>query len=123
MTTLKDCIAVIPAFADLDTFCTLKDSISNRPLGMRVHIPAHKRGVTIPYSDVREAHPEIARFYQCESLADRMSRIIDARVMPTPLHDQSSCSVLIYEKKETALAGITTTISIMAGTSPRCCRW
>jgi len=99
MTTLKDGIAVIPAFADPDTFSALKDSVINRPMGMRVHIPAHKRGVTIPYSDIRATHPEIARFYQNDALAERMSRVINARVMPTPLNDQSSCSVLIYERE------------------------
>jgi hypothetical protein len=99
MNTLKDGIAVIPAFADPETFFTLRDSILNRPLGLRVHIPAHKRGVTIPYSVVRETHPEVARFYQSESLADRISQLVNAHVVPTPLHDQSSCSILIYERE------------------------
>jgi len=99
MNTLKGGIAVIPAFADPETFQILRDSVLNRPLGMRVHIPAHKRGVTIPYSDVRETHPEVARFYQGEALAERISGIVETRVVPTPLYDQSSCSVLIYEKE------------------------
>src|SRR5262245_48020180 len=99
MITLKDGLAVIPAFASSETFCTLRDSVLQRPLGLRVHIPAHKRGVTIPYSSVRETHPEIATFYQSESLSARISQVIGDGVVPTPLHDQSSCSILIYERE------------------------
>jgi hypothetical protein len=99
MNTLKDGIAVIPAFADPNTFSTLKNSIMSRPLGLRVHIPAHKRGVTIPYSFVRETHPEIACFYQSDALSKRISEVVGARVVRTPLHDQSSCSILIYERE------------------------
>jgi hypothetical protein len=99
MNTLKDGFAVIPAFADTRTFWTLKNSVISRPLGWRVHIPAHKRGVTIPYSSIRENHPEIARFYQSDALSKRVSEVVSERVVPTPLHDQSSCSILIYERE------------------------
>ena len=98
MSSLRDGIAVIPAFADAEAFSVLKLSVVNRSEGLRVHIPAHKRGVTIPYASVRSHHPEVARFYQNESLVSRVSEILGDRVVNTPLHDQSSCSILIYER-------------------------
>src|SRR6476469_9796741 len=79
-------------------FAVLQGSVSNRPPGKRVHIPTHKRGVTIPYAEIRRFYPEIARFYQSESLAGRISEIARVGVLHTPLHDQSSCSVLIYDQ-------------------------
>ena len=98
MSALIRGIAVIPSFADADTFSTLRDSFLNQPLGTRVHIPTHKRGVTIPYTSVRISHPEVAHFYQSEPLARRISEIVGERVVNTPPHDQSSCSILIYDR-------------------------
>ena len=36
--------------------------------------------------------------YRSEDLRDLVSQITGVAVEPTPLHDQSSCSVLFYEK-------------------------
>jgi len=95
---LSEYIAIIPGFADPKMFAVLQSCVLNQSLGKRVHIPTHKRGVTIPYSEIRRSYPEIARFYQSESLAGRISEIARIGVLPTPLHDQSSCSVLIYDQ-------------------------
>jgi hypothetical protein len=95
---LLEGIATISDFADAKTFAVLKDSFLLRPSGLRVHIPTHKRGVTIPYSEIRRSFPDIARFYQSEQLARRISEATGIAVLPTPFRDQSSCSVLIYER-------------------------
>jgi hypothetical protein len=95
---LKDEIAVIPGFADPRVFAVLQSAVLRRPPGKRVHIPTHKRGVTIPYAEIQRSYPEIARFYQNESLACRISETVRVGLLHTPLHDQSSCSVLIYDQ-------------------------
>jgi hypothetical protein len=77
MTVLQAGIAVMPAFVDAETFSTLRTSVMSQPQGTRVHIPAHKRGVTIPYATVRSLHPEVVDFYQSESL---MGRIIEGSI-------------------------------------------
>ncbi len=98
MTALKNGIAIIPDFAEPGTFRILKDSVMRAPTGKRVHIPVHKRGVTIPYAEIRVSYPELAGFYQARFLGESVSEASGIRVFPTPFHDQSSCSVLIYDR-------------------------
>jgi len=95
---MRDGISITPHFAELVTFMSLRNSVINDLSGKRVHIPAHKRGVTIPYAEVRQRFPGIAHYYQSEFLSDRISRASRTQVLPTPMHDQSSCSLLIYDR-------------------------
>ena len=98
MNPMRDGISVTPHFAEIVSFMALRESVTSGLSGIRVHIPTHKRGTTVPYSDIRERYPEIARYYQSDFLADRISRSARIAVLPTPLHDQSSCSLLIYDR-------------------------
>jgi len=98
MIPLSDGISVTPHFAEIVTFMELRELVRDDLAGKRVHIPTHKRGVTVPYGDVRKNYPQIAQYYQSEFLAQRISRAVGTRVMPTPLDDQSSCSLLVYER-------------------------
>jgi hypothetical protein len=98
MNPLKNGVSVTSHFAEIVTFMSLRELVTAGPVGKRVHIPTHKRGVTVPYGEVRQNYPQIAHYYQSEFLADRISRAVRTRVLPTPLHDQSSCSLLIYDR-------------------------
>lgn len=98
MVILRQGLAVIPDFADAETFELLRNEAMCRLSGDRVHIPGHKRGSTIAYAEIRNSYPEIARFYQCGTMVRRISEIASASVVPTPMRDQSSCSVLIYDR-------------------------
>src|SRR5262249_4033390 len=62
------------------------------------HIPGHKRGETISYKRLRLHTKEIVAFYQSSELRGLISEIAGLEVKPTPLRDQSSCSVLIYDR-------------------------
>jgi hypothetical protein len=64
----------------------------------RVHIPIHKRGATISYHELHSCAPELIAFYQSQELRDWCSSVAGCRVVPTPLNDLSSCSLLIYDK-------------------------
>jgi hypothetical protein len=65
----------------------------------RVHIPQHKRGETISYQTLRNSAPQIVAFYQSGETSRALSERLRVRVMPTPMRDQSSCSILIYNQE------------------------
>src|SRR5215475_9171193 len=65
---------------------------------MRVNIAGHKRGATMSYRDVERLLPEISGFYQSNELCSRISGIVEAGVTTTPRRDQSSCSILVYDR-------------------------
>lgn len=64
----------------------------------RSYIPGHKQGGTISYEHLHALAPELVAFYQSQVLRDLVSELTGVRVVPTPLHDQSSCSLLIYDR-------------------------
>lgn len=64
----------------------------------RSYIPGHKQGGTIAYEHLHHLAPELVTFYQSQVLRDLVSAIVGVPVVPTPLHDQSSCSLLIYDR-------------------------
>src|SRR5262249_10858401 len=79
------------------TFASLqKAATGGRPL--RIHIPTHKRGEAISYHDLHICAPEFIAFYQSYELQDWCSWVLRTGVVPTPLNDLSSCSLLIYNR-------------------------
>lgn len=64
----------------------------------RSYLPAHKKGGTVAYSVLREKAPTLVSHYRSATMRRIVSRIVGVEVQPTPLHDESSCSVLFYEK-------------------------
>lgn len=64
----------------------------------RSYIPGHKQGGTISYEHLHRIAPELVTFYQSQVLRDLVSNIVGVPVVPTPLHDQSSCSLLVYDR-------------------------
>jgi hypothetical protein len=64
----------------------------------RSYLPAHKKGGTVAYETLVEKTPDIVTLYRSEDFRELVSQITGVAVEPTPLHDQSSCSILFYEK-------------------------
>jgi hypothetical protein len=64
----------------------------------RSYVPAHKKGGTVAYSTIRALAPRLADLYQSEPMQCAIGRITGTTVSPTPLHDESSCSLLYYER-------------------------
>lgn len=64
----------------------------------RSYLPTHKKGGTVAYSTLRERAPALVGHYLSKDLRQIVSRIVGLELSPTPLHDESSCSVLFYEK-------------------------
>ncbi len=64
----------------------------------RSYIPTHKKGGTVAYESLFETAPAIVALYHSREIQALISRIVGETVKPTPINDQSSLSVLFYEK-------------------------
>jgi hypothetical protein len=64
----------------------------------RSYFPTHKQGGTVAYEDLHRMAPELVAFYQSDDLRRLCSAVIGEPVAPTPIHDQSSCSLLFYDR-------------------------
>ncbi len=64
----------------------------------RSYVPAHKKGGTVAYESLFDAGPAIIALYHSREIMGLISRIVGETVRPTPINDQSSLSVLFYEK-------------------------
>jgi len=64
----------------------------------RSYFPAHKQGGTIAYEALYQTAPDIVALYQSDYLRRLCSAVIGEPVLPTPINDQSSCSLLFYAR-------------------------
>jgi len=64
----------------------------------RSYVPTHKKGGTVAYESLFETAPAIVALYHSREMQALVSRIVGETVRPTPINDQSSLSVLFYEK-------------------------
>lgn len=64
----------------------------------RSYLPTHKKGGTVAYETLIEKAPKTVALYLSPAFAQVLSGIVGERLECTPLHDQSSCSVLFYER-------------------------
>lgn len=64
----------------------------------RSYLPTHKKGGTVAYETLCAEAPVIVALYRSEAMRELVSRIVGAPVVVTPVHDQSSCSILFYER-------------------------
>jgi hypothetical protein len=81
-----------------DDFARLVDEMEKLVGTERSYLPAHKKGGTVAYDTLERKAPGLVALYRSGSLRRLISDIVKLEVEPTPLHDQSSCSVLFYEK-------------------------
>lgn len=64
----------------------------------RSFVPTHKKGGTVAYETLCEHAPRTVGLYLSPGFQRMISQIVGVDVVPTPLHDQNSCSVLFYER-------------------------
>lgn len=81
-----------------DTLAHLQTEVLKLCDTERSYLPMHKQGGTIAYETLHQAMPILVSLYQCKELQAICSKIVGEKLVPTPLHDQSSCSLLVYEK-------------------------
>ena len=81
-----------------DLFEQVADEVAALIETERSYLPTHKKGGTVAYSVLRENAPTLVNRYHSATMRHLVSRIVGVEVRPTPMHDESSCSVLFYEK-------------------------
>ena len=64
----------------------------------RSYIPTHKKGGTVAYETVIAHAPALVALYQSREMREFVSGLVGVDVKPTPIQDQSSLSVLVYDK-------------------------
>jgi hypothetical protein len=93
-----DRIAVVERFLPPELFAKLLEAAQRCRRTERSYLPGHKKGGTISYVELHEVAPEIVSFFHGRALTDFCSAMVGEALVPTPIHDQSSCSLLFYEK-------------------------
>ncbi len=81
-----------------DLFAQVAEEVAALIETERSYLPTHKKGGTVAYSMLRQKAPILVSHYHSAAMRRLVSRIVGVQVEPTPLHDESSCSVLFYEK-------------------------
>ena len=91
-------LAVAPDFLDPDRLAALTEEIEALGRTERSFVPTHKKGGTIAYDTLRVRAPGVVAFYRSAALIDRLSAIVGEPLKVTPERDNSSCSILVYER-------------------------
>jgi len=91
-------LVAIPEVLATDTFRLIYESLHASTDAVRIRLPGHKSGATISYQSCHTVIPGVIALYHSPALRQLISAIVDVSVVPTPLHDQSSCSILIYDQ-------------------------
>lgn len=93
-----DRLATLDGVLPKATFAEIEAEIAKLGNTERSYLPTHKKGGTVAYETLCEAAPNVVGLYLSPQFHALISGIVGERVVPTPLHDQSSCSVLFYER-------------------------
>lgn len=75
-----------------------QEVLSVQDQALRSFIPTHKKGGTISYEKIHYIAPRCLAFYHSPAVQSFVSSIVGLDVRPTADHDQSSCSVLVYNE-------------------------
>src|SRR5215470_5260178 len=93
-----DRFAIVPDLLPGRTFAALKVEAERLVAPERSFVPTHKKGGTVAYETLIASAPAIVSLYHCAAFQDFISRLVGVRVQATPINDQSSLSVLFYDK-------------------------
>jgi 2OG-Fe(II) oxygenase superfamily len=93
-----DGLAVVPDFLPAASFAALAGEAERLAAPERSFVPTHKQGGTVAYETLIAAAPAIVACYHSAVVRDMVSRLVGTPIRPTPIHDQSSLSVLVYNK-------------------------
>ncbi len=96
--SFEDRLATLDAVLSDATFGAIKAEVAQLATTERSYVPTHKKGGTVAYETLCEAAPNVVGLYLSPQFHALISGIVGERIVPTPLHDQSSCSVLFYER-------------------------
>jgi hypothetical protein len=90
--------ATVPDVLPAPAFAALKAEAERMVAPERSFLPTHKKGGTVAYETLIASSPAIVALYHSQGFHDFISRLVGVAVQPTPINDQSSLSVLVYDK-------------------------
>jgi len=93
-----DLLVTVPNLLPVPAFAALKAEAERLAAPERSFVPTHKKGGTVAYETLIASAPAIVALYHSRAFKDFISRLVGVAVQPTPIHDQSSLSVLVYDK-------------------------
>ena len=93
-----DRLVVVPDFLPVRGFLSLRAEAEQLAKPERNFVPTHKKGGTIAYETLIANAPTIVSIYHSPDLIEFVSRLVGAPIQPTPINDQSSLSLLFYDK-------------------------
>src|ERR1700676_5318625 len=93
-----DHLATVPDLLPAPSFAALAAEAEFLLAPERSFVPTHKQGGTVAYETLIASAPTIVACYHAAGLQELISRLVETRVHPTPIYDQSSLSVLFYNK-------------------------
>jgi hypothetical protein len=91
-------LAVLDNVLPRDDFARLVSEVEKLVETERSYLPAHKKGGAVAYETLEQSAPGLVDLYRSSGLRHLISGIVKMPIEPTPINDQSSCSVLFYEK-------------------------
>ena len=96
--SFQDRLCTVPDVLPRALFASLRAEILKLAETERTYIPAHKKGATIGYDILRKTAPNIVALYRDAHYQKFISGIVGNPLEPTPIQDNSSLSVLIYDR-------------------------
>jgi hypothetical protein len=90
--------ATVPDFLPEPLFQHLLDELSAVQAVERGYIPLKRKAGTIAYETLIETSPTFVTLYHSSELLAFLSGCTGVHLVPTPIRDQSSLSLLIYDK-------------------------
>lgn len=84
-------------FVAAETLAILqKEATDNFPRLERSYVPVQKKGETLSYESIQRHAPFCLGVYHSREVRELVERIVGEPILPTPLQDQSSLSLLCY---------------------------
>lgn len=93
-----DYLATAPDLLTAPAFAAIKADAERLVTPERSYLPVHKKGGTIAYETLISSAPALVALYHSKAFRNFISRLVGVAVQPTPINDQSSLSVLVYDK-------------------------
>jgi len=95
----RERIIVIDDFLDRESLAEMQqECLRSGNMVERSYIPGHKKGGTLSYEAVHRHAPNCLAFYHSSALREHLGQIVGTAIETTPDHDQSSCSLLYYDR-------------------------
>jgi hypothetical protein len=96
--SFADRLAVLPQFLPEDAFARIAGEAAGLVGQERSFIPTHKKGGTVAYESLIAGAPAIVSLYHANAFQATISRLVGVPLVPTPIFDQSSLSLLFYDR-------------------------